>query len=118
MSGAVEGVALSPCPFCGSCDVVLIPQTGSVECIDCGAIGPGTLGDDCAALWNTRTTPPARSYADAIEDAAKACEDQQQVFLSPQYATGQPLSSFHERFACGQCAAAIRLLSHSSKGVE
>lgn len=28
-------------------------------------------------------------------------------FLSPEYATDQPLSSFHERFACDQVASAI-----------
>lgn len=52
----------------------------------------------------------AQAVNDALEAAAKACEDQQQVFLSTQYATGQPLSSFQERFACGRCAEAIRAL--------
>lgn len=42
-----------------------------------------------------------------IEECAKACEQQAKDFLSPEYATGQPLSSFSERFACGQCAEAI-----------
>jgi hypothetical protein len=46
----------------------------------------------------------------ALEDAAKACEAQSNTFLSPEYATGQPLSSFNERFACKTCAAAIRAL--------
>lgn len=50
-------------------------------------------------------------YNRAIEDAAKVCMDQQQVFLSPKYATGQPLSSFGERFACGTCAENIRALA-------
>jgi len=43
-----------------------------------------------------------------MEEAAKICEAQQQVFLSSQYATNQPMSSFGERFACGQCAKEIR----------
>lgn len=43
-----------------------------------------------------------------MEHAALICEEQQAVFLSPEYATGQPLSSFGERFACGQCAKIIR----------
>ncbi len=45
-----------------------------------------------------------------LEEAAKACEDLQQIFLSEEYAVGQPLSSIQERFACGQCAEAIRNL--------
>lgn len=44
----------------------------------------------------------------AMEEAAKICEEQQRSFLSEQYAVNQPLSSFSERFACGQCAKAIR----------
>jgi hypothetical protein len=44
----------------------------------------------------------------AMEEAAKICEEQQRSFLSEQYAVNQPMSSFSERFACGQCAKAIR----------
>jgi hypothetical protein len=44
------------------------------------------------------------------EMAAHACEEKTRVFLSPEYATGQPLSSFNERFACKECADAIRAL--------
>lgn len=44
----------------------------------------------------------------AFEEAAQVCEQQSREFLSPQYAVGQPLSSFAERFACGECAKAIR----------
>ncbi len=47
-------IALLPCPFCGSAGAVLVPQTSMVECVDCGAIGPGVEGDDGAMLWNTR----------------------------------------------------------------
>ena len=54
----------------------------------------------------------AVSFARAIlaehERCAVKCEDQAKIFLSPEYATGQPLSSIMERFACEQCAAAIR----------
>lgn len=42
------------------------------------------------------------------ERAAQICEEQRQVFLSPQYATGQPFSSFAERLGCTRCAEAIR----------
>lgn len=44
----------------------------------------------------------------AIEHAAQSCETQSVLFLDPAYATGQPLSSFQERFACEQCAMAVR----------
>jgi len=47
----------------------------------------------------------------AIEECAKACEEQQKIFASPEYCAGQPLSSFKERFACGQCAEEIRKLA-------
>jgi hypothetical protein len=45
---------------------------------------------------------------DEREKCAKECEKQSKVFLSPRYSTGQPWSSFKERFAAEQCAAAIR----------
>jgi hypothetical protein len=46
----------------------------------------------------------------AYARAAEVCEEQQKVFGSDHYATGQPFSSFNERFACGACADAIRQL--------
>jgi hypothetical protein len=46
----------------------------------------------------------------AIAAAAEECRRQQSEFLSPEYAIGQPLSSFGERFACGCCAEAIEAL--------
>ena len=49
-----------------------------------------------------------KSRADAMQEAAEICERQQREFLSEQYAINQPMSSFGERFACGQCAKAIR----------
>ncbi|KQM18415.1 hypothetical protein [Novosphingobium sp. Leaf2] len=52
----------------------------------------------------------ARHRLAALEDAARACEQQARDFLSPQYATGQPASSISERFACSECATAIRAL--------
>ena len=44
------------------------------------------------------------------EAAAQACEDQIAKFLDPQYAFPQPVGSIQERFACGECANAIRTL--------
>lgn len=49
--------------------------------------------------------------AATIERCAQVCEEQQRVFLSMEYASGQPASSFSERFAAGQCAAAIRAIA-------
>lgn len=50
-----------------------------------------------------------RKSVDAEREAcAKVAEAEAQVFLSPEYATGQPLSSHAERFACAQVARAIR----------
>lgn len=51
-----------------------------------------------------------------LEMAAKACEAQRDVFGSDQYATGQPASSFGERFACGRCAEEIRGLALAGRG--
>lgn len=42
------------------------------------------------------------------EHYAGVAEKKAEAFLSPEYATGQPLSSLQERFACKQVAAAIR----------
>lgn len=44
--------------------------------------------------------------------AAKLVEREQQDFLSPEYATGQPMASFQERFACGQIIEALRTNAH------
>lgn len=53
-----------------------------------------------------------RAFQQAInlerEACAKVPEAKAQDYLSPQYATGQPLSSHAERFACKQIAEAIR----------
>lgn len=50
-----------------------------------------------------------QSRADeATERAARVCEEQASAFLSPEYASGQPMSSLAERFACSECATAIR----------
>lgn len=45
--------------------------------------------------------------ADTIRRCAEVCDEQAQEFLSPEYAAGQPLSSFNERFACGEVKKAI-----------
>lgn len=61
-----------------------------------------------------KTPPPMKLDPQTVEACAKACEEQALQFLSPEYATGQPLSSITERFACSQCASAIRALRETS----
>ena len=58
--------------------------------------------------WRARALIAESAVAAAWEEAAKIAEAKALEFLSPEYATGQPLSSFNERFACEQVASAIR----------
>ena len=44
----------------------------------------------------------------ALEEAIRACKSISDGFLSPEYAAGQPVASFAERFACGKCIEAIQ----------
>lgn len=60
-------------------------------------------------------SPSQRLDAATVERCAQACEEQARAFLSPQYAIGQPSSSFAERFAAGKCAEAIRSLVASEQ---
>lgn len=46
----------------------------------------------------------------ALEAAAEACEQQARDFSSEEYSANQPISTITERFACAQCADAIRSL--------
>lgn len=65
----------------------------------------------CAQTSNSylnRALTAESAVAAAYENAAKIAEAKALEFLSPEYATGQPLSSFNERFACEQVASAIR----------
>ena len=50
----------------------------------------------------------AEAQAEEREACARACEGQIKIFLSPQYKTGQPMSSLGERHAVASCAEAIR----------
>lgn len=50
----------------------------------------------------------ALAVAAEREACAKVCEELRDIFLSPRYATGQPMSSIRERFAAGRCAELIR----------
>ena len=65
----------------------------------------------CAEMDMAEAEACARDVvAVVLEEAAKECERQRDGFLSEQYAAGQPISSMLERFACTECAAAIRKL--------
>ncbi len=57
-----------------------------------------------AALRERDVAGEARA---AVARCVEIVRAQQQDFLSEQYATPQPLGSFAERFACGQCIDAI-----------
>ena len=46
--------------------------------------------------------------ANEREACAKVCVGQIKIFLSPQYKTGQPMSSLGERHAVASCVEAIR----------
>jgi hypothetical protein len=52
----------------------------------------------------------------AVEECAQVCEREAIAFRSDDYATHQPYSSHHERFACKTCADAIRALAKSPPG--
>jgi len=71
---------------------------------------PPHFRKDLFSVLDLATPKPPVDAGAMRERCAQACEDQAASFLSPQYATGQPLSSFQERFACQQCADAIRNL--------
>jgi hypothetical protein len=49
----------------------------------------------------------ALAVAQEREACAKVCEEQIKSYMSKKYTT-DPLGGFRERFAAGQCAAAIR----------
>ena len=56
-----------------------------------------------------------RGQQEMRERAIGSCREQKTIFLSPEYATGQPISSLSERFACGQCEALIAALPIKDK---
>ena len=61
------------------------------------------------SLMEIRETQPNKPCCLTEREAcAKVCEDQIKIFLSSEYKTGQPLSSFGERHAAASCAEAIR----------
>lgn len=65
-------------------------------------MGVGYVHEDCVAEMVEAAVKAER------EACAKLADDAAVSYLSPEYATGQPLSSMGERFACGHIAIAIR----------
>lgn len=52
------------------------------------------------ALWYEEVL---KQYGRLVQEAAaQLCVKQRDEFLSPEYAVGQPISSFSERFACSE----------------
>lgn len=77
--------------------------------------------NECVALLTASlTTPPARSYADAIEDAAKVADDLASIAergkLHPQPLPIDTNEAWRRvEDACRDISAAIRLLSQGGK---
>lgn len=73
--------------------------------------GLGAAQDDARIAEAER-----RGYLKGREEAVEACEEDARHFASPEYATGQPLSSLAGRTACQTCATAIRALEPPKGG--
>jgi hypothetical protein len=57
---------------------------------------------------NTVSQDHAHTVASALELAAQLCEEQAAIFRKREYSGANLINSFGERFACAQCARAIR----------
>lgn len=64
--------------------------------------------DDHGMHHDLATLIVAEAIVAERERCAKICEAQKEGFLSPEYASNQPLGSLPERFACDECAQSIR----------
>lgn len=62
--------------------------------------------------WDKYEECALAAIIETTERAAKLADKRRDDFLSPEYATGQPLSSFSERFACGEISTALRNQEH------
>lgn len=71
-------------------------------------------GDDTEYLFERRAAQEAALSAirETTVKVIKLAKRQQYAFLSPEYATGQPMSSFSERFACDRIIEALRRGDH------
>ena len=90
-----------------------VEKTGSALCqtFDLATPAEEALRDVLTTACSLAEFEAFRAGAEGMrESAAMACEDQIAKFLDPQYAFPQPIGSIQERFACGECASAIRAL--------
>lgn len=87
---------------------------GGCRCLSYPAdITPFTLKKLAIAARMMRDAIPAALRdveRETLERAAQVAETCRDEFLSPQYATPQPIGSVAERFACSKVAEAIRSL--------
>ncbi len=129
MSGAVEGVALLPCPFCAGTETGLYRPTeareGSgwhdwfVRCHQCHVESAEYETEaEAVTAWNTRTTPPARSYADG--DWVLVPREITQAMLDATCATEADDRAMRNMwsellYSAPKPPAAIRLLSQGGK---
>jgi len=134
MSGAVEGVALREAQDARRS--ALVERLGTIADLACATPLPGDLGDvaydllrqAAAQISSDRlhiarlTTPPARSYADGVEDAAKVADKSmrrhrryvangRKLKLSDQATHNDQVMALEAK----EIAAAIRLLSQGEK---
>jgi len=127
---SAEKAVLLPCPFCGGrCSVEDQKPFENITtwitiCCQCYMMGRSyAVKKEAIDAWNTRTTPPARSYADGVEfeEAAKIADafasGQQQMIdeEGPDEACrgGKEVAEFIANAI--RRRAAIRLLSQGGK---
>lgn len=114
MSDGTTNTELLPAtvmPLYASMDSVAAPPQSMVQfahrLIEDAAISGGDLEPTTVEAGDLAVSI-ARAILAERERCAKVCEDQKAGFLSPEYASNQPLGSLTERFACDECAQAIR----------
>lgn len=93
----------------------MTPEAKAREILDAAYLSVPTGRDALGVLLDTAlktriATAIREAEQSAFERAAKVAEECALEFLSPQYATPQPIGSISERFACSKVADAIRAL--------
>lgn len=104
---------LEPCPFCGG-EAKWVEDTGGLDTFglvvdhdtEC-FLALDVNRNDFDVAWNTRAVTDEMVERAAVARCVELIREVEQGFLSPEYATYQPLSSFQERFACRMVAERI-----------
>jgi hypothetical protein len=127
---AIEGLRVHPCEYCHK-KITGLPGNACENCMNSGLRYPEIehMGGDTVetddikrffdgmAAANRRSThmhdvaQSSQVRLATIEECARIAEAQAQEFLSPEYASNQPLGSFCERFACDEVGKSIRALA-------